>query len=422
MSRDQSPGEALRPPLSVIERELFGPSEALLEAWRQGQVDAATRAALEADPEARALKEGFDGGEGSEAAPSGVAEAPEVGTDEGLPAPMLDLIRRGRAAHEAAFPTEAGAGQVRLVDRVVGLEGPMDWDLPRALAVMLLEATETPDVWYGFLAAPEVDYASPWDVLLEADGDEPFDPLAGMIQVWNPVYVYLPSTGRPLAQLSTERVAAVRSVANELLTGAEPDPTEARPGRVDVRETPGGYAVITGTPLGETADPRHRFQALYHAAAEAVRAPAREAVAAAAPADDSVDSLAALIGRLAAGVLAGLKERARELGDDLVPVPEVAHAMGETGEAEWFRIGDRLRVRLQEGEQGLAVRVRYLGEGECPVIHRREGLPPERQVLDASRPDTELVLDPAVPGELEVRYRADHPLVLRFPEDAHLPR
>ncbi|MFB6259717.1 MAG: hypothetical protein ABEK42_03260 [Thiohalorhabdaceae bacterium] len=139
------------------------------------------------------------------------------------------------------------------------------------------------------------------------------------------------------------------------------------------------------------------------------------------PADDPVESLGALIGRTAAGVLAGLKERARELGEDLVPVPDVARAMGDMDEAEWFRIGDRLRVRLDESETGLAVRLQYLGDDQCPVIRRREGLPEERLVLDPARPDTELTLDPHSPGELEVQYRPGDPLVLRFPEDAHLP-
>jgi hypothetical protein len=420
MSQDPSGAGPLRPSLAVIEAELFGPSDELVAAWRDGQVDEETRQALEADPQARARRD--DLAETEEAGTAPTAEAGEAGGDAGLPEPILAMLRRGREARQADFPEEPQAGQARLVERVVGPGGEQDWDLPRALAVLLLEETETPQVWYGFLAAPEVDYATHLDVLLEAGTDDPFDPVAGMVQVWNPVYVYLPSTGRVLAQLSAQRVAAVRAVAGELLSGAEPDPGEARPGVVGVRETAGGRTVVTGTPLGGEDDPRRRYQALYHAAAEAVRAPAREAVAAAAPADEAVEGLAALVGRLAAGVLAGLKERAGRLGDDLVPAPEVAHAMGEAAEPEWFQLGDRLRVRLQEDAEGLAVTLRFLGEDECPVVRRREGLPEERRVLDPSRPDAELSLDPRQPGELEIHYRAGEPLVLRFPEDAHPPR
>jgi hypothetical protein len=129
-------------------------------------------------------------------------------------------------------------------------------------------------IWSGWLCASETQYAGYWDLLLEPE-DEPFDPLAGMVQIWNPVYVYLPSTSLVLAELRLERLAAVRALASEFLTTPEPDPRQACPGRLLARRTLDDHPVLTGTPLGEAEDPRWRYHDLYARAAKAVKEPAR---------------------------------------------------------------------------------------------------------------------------------------------------
>jgi hypothetical protein len=169
------------------------------------------------------------------------------------------------------------------------------------------------DLWHGWLVSAETDYATEWDVLLtEADG--PCDPIAGMVQLWNPVYAYLPSTGRVLAQLRPERVAALRAVAAEFLGGADTG-LMPHPGHVGARETLDGHVVLTGTPLGGADDPRHRYRTLYRAATAALHEPVKLALDAA----------------RAAARQPGLLERWRTalagLGVAWQPAPALKHAM-----------------------------------------------------------------------------------------------
>jgi hypothetical protein len=128
--------------------------------------------------------------------------------------------------------------------------------------------------------AIETDYCGYWDLLLGPE-DEPCDPLAGMVQVWNRVHVYLPSTSIVLGQLSAGRLDAVRALFDELLDPDEQDPSLAQPGVTVTRKTQGGHQVRTGTPLGTEADPRWGYADLFGRilAEKAVKQPARLAAA-----------------------------------------------------------------------------------------------------------------------------------------------
>ena len=109
-----------------------------------------------------------------------------------------------------------------------------------------------PQCWSGWLVAPETDDASAWDLLLDHDVDDPFDPLAGMVQVWNPLVCCLAAEAPLLAALTEERLAAVRAVA-----AAFPHLDEEmspRPGFVAPRPV-GGHLVLIGTPLGDSREP-----------------------------------------------------------------------------------------------------------------------------------------------------------------------
>jgi hypothetical protein len=268
----------------------------------------------------------------------------------------------------------------------------LDWDLPRPLAALLNAPAEVPQVWQGWLVAPETDYAGPWDLLLE-DGDGPPDPLAGMVQLWNPVHLYLATAGTVLAQLPPPRLMALRALAAEFLTGPDPDAAQARPGRPVSRRL-GGLEVMTGSPLAGPDDPRHRYQTLYHAAAEALREPARLAMAAAARADWRR--------RLADAIGAA----ARALGLAFGPAPEVAHAMAAVealvpGEAHFFLEGglhlaieaveDAWRIGLHAGDSSPWTLSLYCGD---ELLQRA-------QVAHAHAQD-ELFLDPGQPCRLVV--------------------
>jgi hypothetical protein len=116
--------------------------------------------------------------------------------------------------------------------------------------------------WLGWVAASETSWASAFDVLLEPQ-DEPFDPMAGVIQTWNPVEVeWKPSIRHDIvAQLSTERMSSIRAVAKEAASGLLLN-IPAQPGAIALRTAASAYMVLTGTPLG-ARDIRRDYQAAY---------------------------------------------------------------------------------------------------------------------------------------------------------------
>lgn len=117
--------------------------------------------------------------------------------------------------------------------------------------------------WRSWMVAAEADYATDKDVLLE-EIDGPCDPLAGMIQTWNPLEVVVPETATVLARLSEYRMNLIREVARE--TGEE-STAAPRPGFVANRETESGRIVLTGTPLSKANDPRIEFREIYQSCA-----------------------------------------------------------------------------------------------------------------------------------------------------------
>ncbi|MDK9716205.1 MAG: hypothetical protein OEL86_19185 [Sulfuritalea sp.] len=122
--------------------------------------------------------------------------------------------------------------------------------------------------WAGWIAAPDIEYATAADVLLEPD-DEPFDPFAAMVQTWNPVQISRPKNPRVLAMLTPARLDVLRAVAAEAGRSTQED--TAQPGFVFLRGTDNGQPVLTGTPLGGQDDPRHAYQNLYREFASTLR-------------------------------------------------------------------------------------------------------------------------------------------------------
>jgi len=369
--------KTLWPPLALLETELFSPSDALIERWRSGaELPVDLQRALDADPDAHARRTALE---------TALSTDPEIGDTAPVPPMPPDvqaLIRQRVASRQATFSRLPTSGQIVRIDQVRGPNGPLHWDLPRPLTVLLVEPTTTRQVWYGWLVTAESDYAGYWDLLLGA-ADEPCDPLARMVQLWNPVHVYLPSVSRVLAELTPDRLAAVRALAVDCATAPEPDPAQAQPGRI-VRRQVAGHWLHTGTPLGGPDDPRHAYQRLYHAYAAAVREPARLAHAQLTP--------------IIEVLLAGLKRLAQGLGLNLTTVP--APVMGEAT-ADIHRLGDWLELELHDSDSPdevgiLHLRIRNLQAMPCRVQIVRQGEVRRESVLNPHQ-DTRILVE-AVPG------------------------
>lgn len=186
---------------------------------------------------------------------SAEVEHDDTGSDE-MPAFLRDKIRRRVSSRIAQFDTQPKAGQIWRFD------GKQDNAAPLCV---LLDLPQDEHRWQGWLAAAETDYATDRDVLLEPK-DEPFDPLAGMVQTWNPVAVDIRNGSRVLAQLAEHRLAAIREVASGQ---CEPG-GGARPGFVAPLKTDSGATVLAGTRITHPEDPRHRYQNLYRIAAQSL--------------------------------------------------------------------------------------------------------------------------------------------------------
>ena len=189
------------------------------------------------------------------------SEAASKPAASGLLLPLAELARRREAVARRAFPARWSPG--RLVSVVH--EG-------RLLGV-LLDRCIHGELWQGWMAAGEADWAGAFDVLLEPD-DEPFEPMFGVVQTWN-VLTLEPRAqlcARVLGELSATRLAAIRAVHDEWAAHAAPD-IAPEPGRIALRTVGGVFSVLSGTPLGPQ-DPRADYQGLYrNAGLQLARAP-----------------------------------------------------------------------------------------------------------------------------------------------------
>ena len=251
----------LWPPLSLI-REAFEPSAPA--APGQQRVAPPRGSGNDRDRDnSNGNGSGSGNGNGNNAAPHRAAQD--------LLLPLAELARRREAVAQRAFPARWAPG--RLVSLVH--EG-------RLLGV-LLDKCIGGDRWQGWMAAGEADWAGAFDVLLEP-GDEPFEPLFGIVQAWNPLTL-TPAPqlcARVLGELSATRLAAIRAVHDEWMA-QQALAIEPAPGQIALRTAGGVFTVLSGTPLGAD-DPRADYQALYRDAAARLNASLQAAPAAPGPA------------------------------------------------------------------------------------------------------------------------------------------
>ncbi len=389
----------LWPPLTLIENDLFAPSAALIQRWRDGVAPPELAAALAQDQEAPARREALEQADRMDFAPGDDIPVPP------MPDALRDRIRRRVVARQAAFSPIPTAGQILRIDEVIGPAGPLDLNLPRPLAV-LIAAPTTRQVWWGWLVAPgsETDYAAFYDLLLGPE-DEPCDPLAGMVQLWNPVHVYLPSTSRVLAELKPERMAAVRALDAECATMPPPETIPPQPGEILVRQL-GAYTVRTGTPYGDAEDPRLRYQTLYEIVADAaVKAPAKLAAAARSPLERVLDTLL---------------DWAADVGALLTPYTPAPQRMGGAPSASpWdtarhYDLDETLRLRLwvDEANRLFHLRLECRADLDLRIQLQEDGETMQTATLRPDAPVVELSADLAKTSELlvstaqgELRYR-----------------
>jgi hypothetical protein len=167
-----------------------------------------------------------------------------------VPEFLKDRIRRRVASRTAGFDLSPEEGKILRFDGI-GIEA-------RPICV-LLDMHFRSNLWEGWIVAPECDYATDQDMLLEQQ-DEPCDPLASMIQTWNRVTADVEDAVMPVGILSRARLEAVREVSNGMISGAI---IGARPGFVAPTLTMHQHPVLVGSPLSTVSDRRSAYRDIY---------------------------------------------------------------------------------------------------------------------------------------------------------------
>lgn len=276
-------GDRLTPSLAVIGANLFG----------AGVSDAETRSRDFTYPLARESAEP-------------VAPPPHIAA----------LIRQRAAAKAASIEPSPRPGLI--------LRAPVAEAVP-----VLLDREEQPGgAWSGWLMGWELDYASAWDLILDAR-DQPYDPAAAMVQTWNPVRIDPRQLGGAvLGRLKPDRLAAVRALAavgDINLPYGDQQPGQLRDWTLV------GHPLLTGTRLGQSRDPRWVYRSLYRERALAITAAC----------DDARHSWWQCC-------LGALFQNARGLGGYLAPEPVLALSGrgAQASDSACYRLGDTLRLRV----------------------------------------------------------------------------
>ncbi len=320
----------LQPTIESIEANLFTPSSELMERWFKGEVSEGEDKLLTEHPIAQRHRKTYDTFSNDN------IQTSSIDKEIKMPVYLKKILNRHlQAKNHFQSVTDFRPGQVRLIESLPNKDHIKS---DQKLAVLLFESIDSSEdkVWRGFMTAPETAWAGYWDMLLEADIDEPFDPLVGMIQVWNSVNIDEKYLGNVVAELSLNRVQAVRALKEEYLLGEDLDPKQAYPGKVFGRETFHGFNVLTGSPLTED-DARHRYQMLYHTVAKVVSVPLTveiEEVATSSVFERMIESMQIL---------------AEHVGNSLILQPNVANAMGDSSpdlETKTFHYNDCLELKV----------------------------------------------------------------------------
>ena len=354
----------LSPPLEFIERQHLGLSDALIARARQGDLPPKVLETVKQHPDWAEYSESWQ--------PPDMESIPPAAGIELSPG-ILELISRSVQTRPAGFDSPPRAGQIVRIERLPShYEKILNTAFRTPLYVLLDGPFETERIWRGWLCAPEVEYASWWDFVLQED-DGSFSPEVGMVQLWNPVQAPTALDFHVVGQLSGNCLSAVRALAGEYLTGQGAEAVPVWPGRVAARPTLRDLTVVTGSPLSGETDERLRYQEIYFHAAEALRRASQltleentETVEASTPAP--TESLknwwAALPGKFGAGVLAP---------EEAVPIAMDAEGSDEERTALHWRVAG---VRLYRRAAVLEI----ANEGTLPVIVTL--LTAESQMLD----------------------------------------
>ena len=188
----------------------------------------------------------------------------ESSPDVALPPAISRLIAQRGAVKEKRFNSAPRPGQIL---RVPPRAADNSAASPNEFMAVLIDSQQTAEKWRGWLVGRDPEYATEWDLILGPE-DDPRDPMCQVIQVWNPLSLAWKESDQVLAELTPDRLAAVRSLASDFGRHEIPVAIEdTRMGVLIARELSDGTGVVTGTPISGVNDPRSEYQTIYREAA-----------------------------------------------------------------------------------------------------------------------------------------------------------
>ncbi len=194
--------------------------------------------------------------------PAEVASAPPVApveqvNDEAINMPpWLDgAIRNAVAQQSQPLPPQAAAGQLWSV----AYSGHHRGQAIAGRIPVLLDAVQEEGGWNGWVVSSDNEYASWSDVIIDpvAQG---LNPVASLVQTWNPVQVRVDSNALFLGQIGESCLRMLKAVADEL---RPTHPPKGLAGKIMAREIAGVGLVVTGDHLGDADDPRWAYRRFY---------------------------------------------------------------------------------------------------------------------------------------------------------------
>lgn len=134
---------------------------------------------------------------------------------------------------------------------------------------VLLDAGQEDGGWSGWVVSSDNEYASWSDVIIDpvAQG---INPVASLVQTWNPVQVRVDSAALFLGQIDENCLRMVKAVATELRPA---HPPKGLASKIMAREVAGAGLVVTGDHLGDADDSRWAYRRFYAEIAQCLDTP-----------------------------------------------------------------------------------------------------------------------------------------------------
>jgi hypothetical protein len=217
----------LTPSIAVIRHNLFTPSYDLVETWvdRPQTLDMAIIKKLEASTLAQQEKKAYLQSKTSEEDRKEEQIITELFTprsskkfhsqDVSIPDAIQQLIQQRSKAAMHTFSQYPSEGLIVLVGKGDGSVNDLGLAMASPLVVILDKESARKNIWNAWMVAKETNYATDWDMLLTSSNDAPLDPLAGMIQVWNPLQINTTLIEKTIGELKPERLAELRNLNSD---------------------------------------------------------------------------------------------------------------------------------------------------------------------------------------------------------------